>query len=59
MKILEHILSTIIQEQVSLNDMQFSFMPGRGTTASRKAARKLLEKEEKHLLCICQSRKGF
>ena len=32
MKILEHILNTIIQEQVSINNMQFGFMPDRGTT---------------------------
>ena len=31
MKILENILNTITWEQVSTNNMQFGFMPGRGT----------------------------
>ena len=31
-KILEHILNTIIWKQVSINNMQFGFMPDRGTT---------------------------
>ena len=32
MKILEHILNIIIREQVSINNVQFGFMPDRGTT---------------------------
>ena len=32
MKVLEHILSTVIQEQVSIDNMQFGFMPCRCTT---------------------------
>ena len=43
MKILEHILNTIIQE-VSINNMQFGFMPGRGTTDAIFILRQLQEK---------------
>ena len=32
MKILEHILNVIIRQQVCIDEMQFGFMPGRGTT---------------------------
>ena len=32
MKILEHVLNTIVREEVSINNMQFGFMPCRGTT---------------------------
>ena len=46
MIILEHILSTIIQKQVSIDNMQFSFMPGRGTT---DAIFILNEPQEKYL----------
>ena len=46
MKILEHILNTIIWEQVSINNMQFGFMPGRGTT---NAIFILWQQQEKYL----------
>ena len=63
MKILEHILDTIIQDQVSISNMQFGFIPGIGTTdvifILKTATRKGHAKEEKHLLCICRPRKGF
>ena len=32
MKVMEHILATIIRTQVDIDAMQFGFMPGRGTT---------------------------
>ena len=44
MKILEHILNTMIREQVSINNMQFGFMPGRGTTVAIFILRQLQEK---------------
>ena len=44
MKILEHILNTIIREQVSINNMQFGFMPGRSTTDTIFILRQLQEK---------------
>ena len=44
MKILEHILNTILPEQVSINKMQFGFMPSRGTTDAIFILRQLQEK---------------
>ena len=44
MKILEHILNTIIQEQVSINNMQFGFMPGRSTIDAIFILRQVQEK---------------
>ena len=44
MKILELILNTIIQEQVSFNNMHFGFVPQRGTTDTIFILRQLQEK---------------
>ena len=44
MKIIKHILNTIIREQVSIDEMQFGFMPGRGTTDAIFILRQLQEK---------------
>ena len=51
MKTLEHSLNTIIQEQVSIKNMQFSSMAGRGTTdiIFILSSKKVFAKEEKHL----------
>ena len=46
MKVLEHILNTIIWEQVSIDNMQFGFMSGRGAT---DAIFILLQQQEKYL----------
>ena len=45
MKILEHILDTIIQDQVSISNMQFGFIPGIGTTDVIFILRRLREKD--------------
>ena len=44
MKILEHILNSIICEQVHIDTMQFGFMPERGTTDAIFIQRKLQKK---------------
>ena len=44
MKILEHVLNSIIRDQVSIDNMQFGFMPGRGTTDAIFILRQLQEK---------------
>ena len=44
MKVLEHILNEIIREQVSIDEMQFGFMPGRGTIDTIFILRQLQEK---------------
>ena len=44
MKVMEHILNTIIQNIVSIDEMQFSFMPGRSTIDAIFILRQLQEK---------------
>ena len=44
MKVLEHIVNTIIREQVSINNMKFGFMPSRDTTDAIFMLRQLQEK---------------
>ena len=44
MKVMEHILPTIIRTQVDIDAMQFGFMPGRGTTDAIFILRKVHEK---------------
>ena len=63
MKILEHILNTIIWEQVSINNMQFGFMPGRGTTNAifilRQQQEKYLLKKKNICFVFVDLQKGF
>ena len=44
MKVMEHILNTIIRNIVSIDEMQFSFMPGRSTIDAIFILRQLQEK---------------
>ena len=44
MKVMEHILATIIRTQVDIDAMQFGFMPGRGTTNAIFILRQVHEK---------------
>ena len=44
LKVLERILETRIREQISIDEMQFGFMPGRGTTDAIFILRQLQEK---------------
>ena len=44
MKVMEHILATIIRTQVDIDAMQFGFMAGRGTTDAIFILRKVHEK---------------
>ena len=46
MKLYERVLEVRIREQVNINDMQFGFMPGKGTTDAIFIARQV---QEKHL----------
>ena len=54
MEVLEHILNTIIQEQVSISNMEFGFMPGRGITDAIFVLRQLQEKflQKKNNICL-------
>eukprot|EP00111_Clytia_hemisphaerica_P013315 TCONS_00039078-protein len=44
LKVLEHILEIRVKEQISIDEMQFGFMPGRGTTDAISILRQLQEK---------------
>ncbi len=44
MKVLERVAESILRQQVHINDMQFGFMPGRGTTDAIFIVRQLQEK---------------
>ena len=44
MKILERILDSLIRQFVSIDDSQFGFVPGRGTTDAIFVVRQLQEK---------------
>ena len=46
MKGIERVIEKIIRERISIDDMQFGFMPGRGTTDAIFILRQL---QEKHL----------
>ena len=46
MKVVERIIETLIRDCISIDDMQFGFMPGRGTTDAIFILRQL---QEKHL----------
>ena len=43
-KVLERILESLVREQISIDSMQFGFMPGRGTTDAIFILRQLQEK---------------
>ena len=45
MKMFERILEKIIREQVNINEMQYGFMPGRGTTDAIFILRQLQERD--------------
>ena len=40
MKGIERVIEKIIRERISIDDMQFGFMPGRGTTDSYSDSKK-------------------
>ena len=44
MKVLERIVDSLIRQLVSINDSQFDFVPGRGTTDAIFVVRQLQEK---------------
>ena len=61
MKVMEHVLATIIRTQVDIDAMQFGFMPGRGTTNAifilRQTHEKYLGKHKD--LCFAFGEKSF
>ena len=63
MKVLEHILTTIILEQVSTDDISFGLMPGRGTIdvifILRQLQKKYLHKQKNTSFAFVDLKKAF
>ena len=63
MKVLERVLEKRIRCQVSIDNMQFGFMPRKGTTDAVFIMRQVQEKHQvkknKLYLCFCGSREGI
>ena len=63
MKMLERVLEKRIRCQVSFDNMQFGFMPGKGTTDAifimRQVLEKHQEKKKKRYYAFCGSREGI
>ena len=63
MKIFERIIEKEIRKVIDVSEMQFGFMPGRGTIdavfIARQLQEKYLEKKEKPLLCLCRFGKSI
>ena len=63
MKVLERVLEKRIRCQVSIDNMQFGFMPGKGTTECHfhhvTSTRETPSKEKEAVLCFCGSKKTF
>ncbi|XP_065315529.1 uncharacterized protein LOC135924400 [Gordionus sp. m RMFG-2023] len=57
MKVFERVLEKRIREQIKIDEMQFSFTSGKGTTDAifvvRQMQEKYLAKQKKTLLCVC------
>ena len=56
MKVLERIVDGLIRQVVSIDDSQFGFVPGRGTTDAIFVVRQL---QEKYLAAKKQTLLGF
>ena len=63
MKVVERVLEKLVRERVNIDDMQFGFMPGRGTTDAifilRQLQEKYLAKNRKLYLAFVDLEKAF
>ena len=55
MKLVEHVLEIQIRQMININEMQFGFVPGRGTTDAIFIIRELQEKQQSINLSILPS----
>ena len=60
MKVLEHVVEMQIRKSIKIDDIQFVFMPGCGTTDTIFSERQLQKKflEKKIVISVCWSGKG-
>ena len=63
MKIVERVLENKIRELVKIDEMQFDFMPGKGTTHAlfilRRMQEEYRESEKKMYMCFVDLEKAF
>ena len=63
LKVIERVVEKIIREQVKIDDMQFGFMPGKGTTDAifilRQLQEKYLSKDKKLFFAFVDLEKAF
>ena len=63
MKIVERVLEKRLRELVKVDDMQFGFMPGKGTTDAlfilRRMQEELREREKKLYMCFVDLEKAL
>ena len=63
LKFIERVVEKIIREQVKIDDMQFGFMPGKGTTDAifilRQLQEKYLSKDKKLYFAFVDLEKAF
>ena len=63
MKIIERVLEKRIRELVKVDDMQFGFIPGRGTINAllivRRMQKEYREKDKKSYMCFVNLEKAF
>ena len=63
LKVIERVVEKIMREQVNIDDMQFGFMPGRGTTDAifilRQLQEKYLSKDRKLFFAFVDLEKAF
>ena len=62
MKVLEGVLEKRLRQKVKVDDMQFGFVPGKGTVDTIFMVRvtgEILRKEKGFILCICGLGEGI
>ena len=63
MKVIERVIDKLLRERIDIDEMQFGFVPGRGTTDAifllRQLQEKYLGKEKESLLSLCRFGESF
>ena len=63
MKVIERVIDKLLRERIDIDEMQFGFVPGRGTTDAifllRQLQEKVFGKEKEYLLSLCRLGESF